>query len=86
MLKKIISGGHPGAEKAALDVALKLDIPHSGWAYKGRKTEEGLLPEKYKLKEIFDRSFENRINKKGIRGRRYRGVYSWQTHHRAEDS
>jgi hypothetical protein len=63
MLKKIISGGHPGAEKAALDAALKLDIPHSGWAYKGRKTEEELLPEKYKLKEIFDRSFENRIKK-----------------------
>jgi len=63
MIKKIISGGHPGVEKAALDAALKLDIPHSGWAYKGRKTEEGLLPEKYKLKETLDRSFENRIEK-----------------------
>jgi len=62
-LKKIISGGHPGAEKAALDAALKLDIPHSGWAYKGRKTEEGPLPEKYKVREIFDRDFSNRIEK-----------------------
>ena len=70
MIKKIISGGHPGAEKAALDAALKLDIPHNGWAYKGRKTEEGLLPEKYKLKETFDRSFENRIEKSS----RYCGI------------
>ena len=49
MIKKIISGGHPGAERAALDAAIKLDIPHSGWAYKGRKTDEGILPEEYKL-------------------------------------
>ena len=63
MLKKIISGGHPGAEKAALDAALKLVIPHSGWAYKGRKTEEGLLPEKFKVKETLDKSYENSIKK-----------------------
>jgi len=61
MIKKIISGGHPGAEKAALDAALKLGIPHSGWAYKGRKTEEGLLPEQYKVQETSNKSFSNRI-------------------------
>ena len=61
MIKKIISGGHPGAEKAALDAALKLGIPHSGWAYKGRKTEEGPLPEKYNVQETSNKSFSNRI-------------------------
>jgi len=63
MIKKIISGGHPGAERAALDAAIKLDIPHSGWAYKGRKTDDGILPEEYKVKEIIDKSFSNRIEK-----------------------
>ncbi len=63
MIKKIISGGHPGAEKAALDAALKLGIPHSGWAYKGRKTDDGLLPEKYKVKETIDKGFSSRIEK-----------------------
>ena len=63
MIKKIISGGHPGAEKAALDAALKLGISHSGWAYKGRKTEEGLLSPQYQIKETFDKNFENRIEK-----------------------
>ncbi len=63
MIKKIISGGHPGAEKAALDAAIKLDIPHSGWAYRGRQTDDGILPEKYKVKEITDKSFSSRIEK-----------------------
>ena len=52
MIKKIISGGQTGADLAALDVALKLCIHHGGWIPKGRKTEKGLLPEKYQLKEM----------------------------------
>jgi hypothetical protein len=28
MIKKIISGGQTGADQAALDAAIKLDIPH----------------------------------------------------------
>lgn len=52
MIMKIISGGQTGAERAALDVALKLGIPHGGWVPKGRKTDGGILPEKYKLKEL----------------------------------
>ena len=52
MIKKIISGGLPGVELAALDAAIKLDIPHEGWTYKSRKTENGVLPEQYNVKEI----------------------------------
>ena len=51
MLTKIISGGKPGAERAALDAAIDLDIPYTGWISKGRKTDDGTLPERYKLKE-----------------------------------
>jgi len=36
MIQKIISGGQTGADQAALDVAIKLDIPHGGWIPKGR--------------------------------------------------
>ncbi len=39
MIKKIISGGQTGADQAALDVAIKLGIPHGGWIPKGRLTE-----------------------------------------------
>ena len=61
MIKKIISGGQIGADQAALDVAIKLGISHGGWIQKGRKTQSGLLPEKYKLKEMPTSSFIKRI-------------------------
>jgi len=43
MIKKIVSGGQTGADRAALDVALKFNIPQGGWIPKGRKTEDGPL-------------------------------------------
>jgi len=52
MIEKIISGGQTGADRAALDVALKFGIPHGGWIPKGRKTEKGPLTEKYRLQEM----------------------------------
>ena len=52
MIQKIISGGQTGADRAALDVALKFEIPHGGWVPKGRKTENGPLHETYSLKEM----------------------------------
>jgi len=63
MLKKIISGGQPGVEIAALDAAIQLDIPHAGWAYKGRKTEDGVLPEQYNVKGIDNPSYFERLEK-----------------------
>jgi len=51
MIKKIISGGQTGTNRAALDVAIELGIPHGGWIPKGRRTDEGRLPDKYHLKE-----------------------------------
>ena len=41
-------------ERAALDVAIKVDIPHGGWTPKGRKTQDSVLSEKYRLKEMLD--------------------------------
>lgn len=52
ILEKIISGGQTGADRAALDAAIKFNIPHGGWITKGRRTEQGRLPDKYKLKEM----------------------------------
>lgn len=63
MIKKIISGGQPGVERAALDAAIKLNIPHSGWTYKTRRTDEGILPDMYNVKELTDASFSQRIEK-----------------------
>ena len=35
-MKKIISGGQTGADRAALDAAIERGIPHGGWLPKGR--------------------------------------------------
>ena len=61
MIKKIVSGGQIGADQAALDVAIKLGVPHGGWIQKGRKTQRGTLPEKYQLKEMPIAGFKERI-------------------------
>ncbi|MDH3955726.1 MAG: putative molybdenum carrier protein [Desulfobacteraceae bacterium] len=63
MIKKIISGGLPGVELAALDAAIKLDIPRKGWTYKRRKTETEALPEEYNVKEIANPSYFERLEK-----------------------
>ncbi len=60
MIKKIISGGQTGVDQAALDVAIKLDIQHGGWIPKGRKTENGLLPDRYQLQEMPTASYPKR--------------------------
>ncbi len=51
MRVKIVSGGQTGADRAALDFAIAHGIPHGGWCPKGRKCEEGLIPDCYELKE-----------------------------------
>lgn len=60
MIKKIISGGQTGADRAALDVAIRVGIPHGGWIPKGRKTEDGVLPDKYQLQEMSTASYSKR--------------------------
>lgn len=47
----IISGGQTGADRAALDWAIKHGIPHGGWCPKGRLAEDGLIPSVYLLQE-----------------------------------
>jgi len=48
---KIISGGQPGADRAALDWAIDNGIPHGGWCPAGRLAEDGAIHYKYNLQE-----------------------------------
>lgn len=48
---KIISGGQTGVDRAALAVALELGLECGGWCPKGRKAEDGRIPECYPLME-----------------------------------
>ena len=65
MIKKIISGGQTGADRAALDVEIKFNIPYGGWIPKGRITEDGLLPD---WRRFFN-MLSNTNDKSGQRGK-----------------
>jgi hypothetical protein len=49
---KIISGGQTGVDRAALDTAIDLGLAHGGWCPKGRKAEDGRIPDRYQLSEL----------------------------------
>ena len=38
-------------DRAALDVALELGLPCGGWCPKGRRAEDGRIPERYPMEE-----------------------------------
>ena len=59
-ITKIISGGQTGADQAALDAAIDLEIPHGGWIPKDRLTEDGPLPDRYLLREMSSKSYPAR--------------------------
>lgn len=47
----ILSGGQTGVDRAALDVALELGLPCGGWCPRGRRAEDGVIPDRYPLQE-----------------------------------
>lgn len=51
MLEKIVSGGQTGVDRAALDAAVARGLACGGWCPKGRRAEDGPLPERYPLAE-----------------------------------
>jgi hypothetical protein len=59
-LRKIISGGQTGADRAALDAALHAGCPCGGWCPKGRIAEDGKIPARYQLREHSSKSYADR--------------------------
>jgi hypothetical protein len=52
VIEKIISSGHTGPERAALDAALKYGVPHTGWIHYIPSEERDKLLNTYNLKVI----------------------------------
>ena len=46
-LRRIVSGGQTGADRAALDAARTLGLETGGWVPKGRVAEDGIVPQRY---------------------------------------
>ena len=50
-LTKIISGGQTGVDRGALNAAIELGLEHGGWCPRGRRAENGAIPDRYALTE-----------------------------------
>ncbi|NNC66035.1 MAG: hypothetical protein HKN84_14720 [Gammaproteobacteria bacterium] len=60
-LKKIVSGGQTGADRAALDVAMALGLETGGRVPNGRRAEDGRIPVRYSgLIETDTESYQTR--------------------------
>lgn len=63
MITKIISGGQTGADRGALDAAIRLEMDHGGWIPKGRLAEDGPLADTYRLLEMPTDAYPDRTEK-----------------------
>lgn len=59
-LRKIVSGGQTGVDRAGLDAALALGIEIGGWCPKGRRAEDGVIPSIYPLRETKTENYTER--------------------------
>lgn len=62
-VRKLISGGQTGVDRAALDVARALGLERGGWCPKGRLAEDGPIPEEYPLRETDSAVYAERTEK-----------------------
>lgn len=51
MSLRVVSGGQTGADRAALDAAQEFGIETGGWCPRGRRAENGRIPDGYPLRE-----------------------------------
>ena len=56
-LKRVISGGQTGVDRAALEAATACGIPIGGWCPEGRRAEDGTIPDRYPLTETPSREY-----------------------------
>jgi len=66
LCQKIITGGQTGADRGALDACLENNFSCGGWCPKGRRAENGIIPEKYPLKETLEMEYPFRTIKNVI--------------------
>lgn len=58
-----MSGGQTGADRGGLEAAIALGLEHGGWCPRGRRAEDGVIPERYRLTEAGSREYAVRTEK-----------------------
>ena len=59
-IQMLISGGQTGVDRAALDFAMAMKIPCSGWCPAGRRAEDGPIADCYPLLEASSELYQQR--------------------------
>jgi hypothetical protein len=65
MVRRLVSGGQTGADRAALDVAIRLGIPYGGWCPLGGRAED--LPSPPGLLRAYPELVETPTNDAAVR-------------------
>lgn len=63
---KVISGAQTGVDRAALDAALESGVEVGGWCPEGRIAEDGIIPEKYPVRELPNSGYRQRTKRNVI--------------------
>lgn len=63
LIRKVISGGQTGVDRAALDAAMEAGIPTGGYCPLGRLSEDGTIPERYPMIELDSSVYSQRTEK-----------------------
>lgn len=66
MLERIVSGGQTGVDRGALDAAMACGIACSGWCPRGRRAEDGRIPDRYPLQETGSPDYRERTERNVI--------------------
>lgn len=63
LIRKVISGGQTGVDRAGLDAAMEAGIPTGGYCSLGRMAEDGTIPECYPMIELDSSVYSHRTEK-----------------------
>ncbi len=61
--EKIMSGGQAAADRAGLDFAIEAGLENGGFVPRGRRAEDGQIPEHYQLTELSSISYAVRTKR-----------------------
>lgn len=62
-VRRVISGGQTGVDRAALDVARERGLGLGGWCPRGRRAEDGRVPDTYPLTETRTADYRERTRR-----------------------